>query len=296
MDFDADVRIRLAVGSLPEVDHSAPAAELGLGVDLDVALDRADEIGIDHVRDGERVVDRRAVEVVDGPVEGVVEAQQFRHHLPHSPGEPTDVRLSEERLVRDVEADHRHVDVACEDARGGLGIAPDVELGGRSHVSLGDRTSHQHDSFGTRIGMQRKQEGNVGQRSDRDQRHGPLRPANLVGEEVDGVLSNRFFLRRRQIRSVETRLAVDVRRNELLAHERTVRTRCDGNVATSRELEHADGIRSRLVERLVAGDRRDAEDLHLGRGERQEQCDRVVVTGVAVDEDRRRAHGPTCGL
>jgi hypothetical protein len=82
----------------------------------------------------------------------------------------------------------------------------------------------------------------------------------------------------------------------LLAHERPVRTRGDGNVATPGEFEHADRIGGGLVERLVAGDGRDAEQLEFGRGEREQQCDRVVVPGIAVDEDRRRAQRLTCGL
>ena len=75
-----------------------------------------------------------------------------------------------------------------------------------------------------------------------------------LGEEVDGVLVHRLALRRRQIGTVETRLAVDVRGDELLAHERPVRACGDRDVSATGELEHADRIRRRLVERLVAGD------------------------------------------
>ena len=104
------------------------------------------------------------------------------------------------------------------------------------------------------------------------------------------MLRDRLLLRRREIGAVETRLAVDVRGDELFAHERPVRACGDRDVAVAGELEHADRIRGRLVERLVAGHRRDAEKLHLGRGEREQQGDRVVVPGVAVDEDGSRAH------
>ena len=213
-------------------------------------------------------------------MEGVVEAQQLGDHLPHSAGEPADVCLGEERLVRDVEADHRHVDAAREDARGGLGIAPDVELGGRSDIPLGDRAAHQDDALGPRVGMQGEQERDVRERADRDQRHRPLGAADPLCKEVDGVLRDRLALRRRQIGAVEARLAVDVRGDELLAHERPVRPCGNRDVSASGELEHADRIRGRLVERLVAGDRRDAEELDLGRGEREQRA-----------RSRRRARG-----
>ena len=52
------------------------------------------------------------------------------------------------------------------------------------------------------------------------------------------------------------------------------------------ELEHVERVARRLVERLVAGDGRDRAQLDLGRGEREQDRDRVVVAGVAVDDDR----------
>ena len=55
------------------------------------------------------------------------------------------MRRRKQRPVRDVQADHRHVDAAGEHARGRLGIAPDVELGRRRDVALGDRAAHEDD-------------------------------------------------------------------------------------------------------------------------------------------------------
>ena len=51
------------------------------------------------------------------------------------------------------------------------------------------------------------------------------------------------------------------------------------------ELEHPQRVGGRLGERLVAGDGRDAEQLELGRGQREQDRDRVVVAGVAVEDD-----------
>ena len=118
----------------------------------------------------------------------------------------------------------------------------------------------------------------------------PSRRADLVGEEVDRMLGPRGAARRRQVGAVEAGLAVHVRRDVALAHERPVGARVDRDVAAARELEHAQRVRRRLVERLVAGDGRDADELELGRGEREQERDRVVVTGVAVEDDRRRSH------
>ena len=77
------------------------------------------------------------------------------------------------------------------------------------------------------------------------------------------------------------------------AHERPLGAGRDRHVAATGELEHAQRVRRRLVERLVAGDGRDAEQLELGRGEREQERDRVVVAGVAVEDDRRRCSAAT---
>ena len=60
-----------------------------------------------------------------------------------------------------------------------------------------------------------------------------------------------------------------------------------GDVSPADELEHADRVRGRLLERLVAGDRRHAEQLDLRAREREQERDRVVMAGVAVEQDRR---------
>src|SRR6476659_893857 len=59
-----DLRVRCVVGAAPEVDHRAPPAELGLELDLDVAMLRLDETRADDVGDRDRIVDRRAVPAV----------------------------------------------------------------------------------------------------------------------------------------------------------------------------------------------------------------------------------------
>ena len=64
---------------------------------------------------------------------------------------------------------------------------------------------------------------------------GPTRPAarlrrHVLGEELDRVLRDRLGRPLGQRRPVETALAVDVRGDVRLAHERPLRTHGDGNV------------------------------------------------------------------
>ncbi len=63
----------------------------------------------------------------------------------------------------------------------------------------------------------------------------------------------------------------------------------DRHVGAAGQVEHADGVRRRLVERLVPVHGRHAEELDLRARQGQQQRDRVVVSRVAVD-DHRNAH------
>ncbi len=99
--------------------------------------------------------------------------------------------------------------------------------------------------------------------------------------------------RLRQVGAVQTGLAVHVSGDVALANERCVRSGVDRDVAATGELEHAQRVVRRLVERLVAGDGRHADELELGRREGQQDRDRVVVAGIAVEDDRSRSHAPS---
>ena len=192
--------------------------------------------------------------------------------------------------MRDVEPDHRHRQAAPEHAPRSLRVDVDVELGRRRHVPFGDRAAHDHDALEGRrlLRVTGQKEGDVGQWADRDERDRPLGAEDVLGQEVDGVLRDRLALRLRERRPVEPGLAVNVVGDEELPGERPVGARGDGHVAPAHELEHAERVRGRLLERLVAGDGRDAEELELRAGEREQEGDRVVMARVAVEHDGRR--------
>ena len=90
----------------------------------------------------------RAVELGVGAASGSGGRSRAARRRPGPPGRRRGAlrcRRREDRPVGDVEADHRHVDAAREDAARGLGVGPDVELGRRRPVPLADRAAHQHD-------------------------------------------------------------------------------------------------------------------------------------------------------
>ena len=81
------------------------------------ARTRRQQRRVDDVCDGHRIVDRRAVEAVRALVERLEEVRQLGDEAAGAAGstQPLGVRAREQRLVRDVEPDHRDRDPARED-------------------------------------------------------------------------------------------------------------------------------------------------------------------------------------
>ena len=92
----------------------------------------------------------------------------------------------------------------------------------------------------------------------------------------------------RKVGPVEPGLAVHLGGDAERADERPVGALRDRDLGAAGELEHAQRVGGRLRDGLVAGDGRDRAQLELGRGEREQKRDRVVVARVAVEDDRRR--------
>ena len=111
-----------------------------------------------------------------------------------------------------------------------------------------------------------------------------LRCEEALGEEVDRVLLDGAGPRLREVGAVEAGLAVRVGCDDELADQGLIRSGSDRHIGAPGELEHAQRVGRHLLDRLVAGDRRDAQDLDLGAGQGEQERDRVVLARVAVDE------------
>ena len=179
----------------------------------------------------------------------------------------------------DVEPDHRHVEPGVEDALCRFRISPDVELGRRGHVPLGDGAAHQDDAPRPKAAVERLRD--VRQRPDRHE-HGVGR--HVVDEEVDGALLDRLGSAGRKLGAVEAALTVNVGSDLEFAHERPFGAGGDRHVGVVDEREQPERVVRRLVEGLIAVRRRDADELDLGAREREQERDRIVVAGIAVED------------
>ena len=93
-----------------------------------------------------------------------------------------------------------------------------------------------------------------------------------------------------KVRAVEPRVAVERDRDPRLADDRAFRAGGDRHVGPAQQGQHPERVAGRPVEPGVAGDRGDREQPELRPGQRQDDRQGVVVTGVAVEDDRDRGH------
>ena len=197
---------------MPAVDHSPAVAELRRGLDLDVALDSRHESRIDHLRHCERVVNRRAVEAVAVLMEALEEVRELGNRAARLAGvaQAVGVRACEERLVRDVEPDHRHLDAAREHDSRCFGIDERVELRGRGHVPLSHRAAHPDDPLEPFLDLRvpLEEQRHVRERTGRHEHDARL---EQNGQEVGGVRRDGRGRGLRQVGPVEPGLAVHVR-------------------------------------------------------------------------------------
>ena len=99
-------------------------------------------------------------------------------------------------------------------------------------------------------------------------------------------------LRLGQVDAVEAGPAVDVLGGDQVAPHRPLAAGIDRHIAAAGELDHLQGVLGVLVEADIAGDRDDAEHVEfVRRGERQQDGDGVVLTGVGVDDDLAGGRG-----
>ncbi len=173
VDIDRDVAVALPVGDAPQIYVRASARELSAGIDLHAAGADSKQGLVEHVRDGDRIVHRCTVPSIPALVMLGIEAVQVSDQPASSTagGEPVDVRLAQQRPVRDVEPDHRDLQAAREDPTRRLRVGPDVELGSRRHVARADRTAHQNDPCDPRckLGIACQEKGDVRQRPSRNE-------------------------------------------------------------------------------------------------------------------------------
>src|SRR5690606_1047350 len=106
-----------------------------------------------------------------------------------------------------------------------------------------------------------------------------------AGDELDRTLPDRVEGRLRQVRPVQTGLAVDVVAEGELTLQRPGGTLGDRYAGRARQGEHAQRVAGRVLDRAVAEAGGHREQVDRGRADREQDRDGVVVARVAVEDD-----------
>ena len=237
------------------------------------------------MRDGDRVVDRRTGPAVRLAVEDAVEVEQLGDDLTDLPRPPRAVGALGVISAWCVTSRPTIVTSRPLSKTPGAASGSAQMLNSAAGVTLpsADRAAHQDDPLGAHAALEEQ----------RDVRQRPGRDEDDTGAKA--LWRGTRPRARRPARPCAAGSAGPSRPVSpwtLAANRRAggpgaVGSGRDGTSARPASSSTRKRIRGRLLERLVAGDGRDAEQLDLGAGEREQERDRVVVAGVAVDDDRR---------
>src|SRR6476469_3717255 len=85
---------------------------------------------------------------------------------------------------------------------------------------------------------------------------------------------------------------MELDRDPGLTYERTVSAGRHGHVRPPEQGQDTQGVARRAIERGVARDRRDGTQPELRPGKREDDREGVVMTRVAVEDDRDAGHLP----
>ena len=110
------------------------------------------------------------------------------------------------------------------------------------------------------------------------------------------MLRLRLLAQGRENRAVQPRFSVDISRGHLLAHQRPRAAGVDRDLLPPDPLQHTAGIAPGVLQRLVARDHGDTQQLQPGVVRRQHDRHRVVMSGIAVQNDFLSVHAclPHC--
>ncbi len=278
-------------------DGGAPCVP-ALQLDDHVRIHAAHDARVDHPGDGDRIVQRRVREPPQRAVGRPEEGEQLGADVPQfgaQPLESGDDLGCGERLVRDVQTAHGERNTAAEDDVRGFRIRLDVELGGRGPVAPLRRAAHEDDlpDEGGDIGMAGQQQGDVGQRRRRDEGDRLRVPGQDPVHEVHRVLGDHVHGGFGEARPVETGHAVHVVRHLQCLDQRAGAAGRDGHIGDARDRADPARVQCGLLERLIACDRGDGQQVDCGVTRRKHDREGVVVSGVAVDDDRY-GHALSC--
>ena len=137
-----------------------------------------------------------------------------------------------------------------------------------------------------KLGLAHDGERDIGQRPGRDEDQAPGMRAGGADDGVDGMRALRALRRLRQHRIAESGLAMNGSRVGGEVGKRGRRPGPHGNIASFRKRQYRAGVARGRLEADVADDRGHAEEARMRLGAGVEKRERVVDSGVDVDDEK----------
>ena len=181
---------------------------------------------------------------------------------------------------------------AAHDDAGGLGIDPDVVLGGRRHVAFtARRAAHDHaaSDFRGDLRLFRQRQRNIRERRQRDDDDSGIR-LDRFDDGVHRVPACRRLTRSGIVVISEAIAAVKPGRILIGAEQRLVGAGVDRDVRSA-EFDRVESVAGRLQDRDISGDGCDRHHANVGRTQRHDERDGVVGSCVGIDQEGARHAG-----
>ena len=281
---------RWAGASGPEaaqIAHRHPARVHPRQFHLDRGLDIADQLRRDIGNHRADVMDRGNRQAKDAVLPGEIEGHQIADdggHLPPACPQPRHIVRIEPGPAGDVVADHADREAAAEHDRRRLGVAGDVELRHRRDVAEARRASHDRHFAHPPLqpGLPFQRHGEIRLRADQRDNQLAAVVRRKLDDQIDGVAVDRPAGRRRDVRPVQTGLAVNVPGMPRALDQRFGTSGRDRHVDPG-EFQDRERIAGGVGKRIVAVDGRDRDKVEMSG--REQDGHRIVMTGIAVDQD-----------
>ncbi len=201
-------------------------------------------------------------------------------------GDPLEYGGSSQRLVCQIEADHRQRPARRENDRGGLRVDVNIKFSGGCRIASGVGAAHENYFFDF------LDDPRVFTNGHGDVRQGPRGHQCDVAtglhqeldDHIDGVPRVERHGRLAERRAVEPRLAVNIPSRLELAGQRPVAAGRDGDVLDPGDGSDAAGVKAGLVEGLVPRYGRDGDELDLRVAMSEQDRHGVIVAGIAIQD------------
>src|SRR2546425_8378221 len=289
LEFRRDLGVRRTQPAR-KVRHGHAGAKFSTRLDGDEGIDALHDLRINHPGDGAWIVYRRRVEACIAPVRLAKELHQLHGDAGSGRarrGDAFEHGGGGQRLVCQIQADHRQRPARREHNRGGLGVNGDIEFGRWRRIASGVGAAHENYflDFLDDPRFFSYRHGNVRQRPGRHQGDVAAGTHQQLDDQVDGMTPVEGHGRLAERGAVEPGLAVNIRSRLQRPGQGPIATGRYRDIPYAGDATDPAGIEAGFVDGLVPSHGRDRDELDLRVAVSEQNRHGVIVAGIAIQND-----------